>query len=456
MDVLELFCVVPVFALQPDSQLKLDSNIGQLMRHEDYRSRHLVLEVGTTGIAGDRCRKFLPSDSLSNGQRQRLLQMPESGNGRRDPFAGLKETAAQVLSESNIDPANTLAAARALHEYLRYSGQYLYSLEWQPRTQNTDPLEDFVTTHRAGHCEYFAGALVMMLRSQGIPARMAIGFKGGEWNAVGGYYQVQQLHAHAWVEAHIDGEQIPPGSFGNSEPPPGAAWLVLDPTVSSAESDAAHQRVGLWARLRQSVDYARVLWSNYVVGLNSKRQQQGIYEPLQTAARSAFDAVFSREVWRQRGRSIARSPLGAFWEWYRRHWFSWRGGMVAAGASAVLVAAYFLLRRLAAATVRWRHAWSRRRHNEPAPLEMYRRLEAALARQGFQRLPAQTAHEFAIAVGGHLAESVELNRVSHLPRRIVEFFYSVRFGRRTLDNHELEALEHALGELERTLGRKPR
>jgi hypothetical protein len=49
-----------------------------------------------------------------------------------------------------------------------------------------------------------------------------------------------------------------------------------------------------------------------------------------------------------------------------------------------------------------------------------------------------------------------LNRVSHLPRRIVEFFYSVRFGRRTLDNHELEALEHALGELERTLGRKPR
>ncbi len=456
MDVSELFCVVPVFALQPDSQLKLDSNIGQLMRHEEYRARHLAFEVGTTGIVGDRCRKFVPSESLTSSQRERLLQMPEADNDGRDPFAGLKETATQVLSERNIEPANALAAARALHEYLRHSGQYTYSLEWQPRTRNMDPLEDFVTAHCAGHCEYFAGALVMMLRSQGIPARMAIGFKGGEWNAVGGYYQVQQLHAHAWVEAHIDGEHIAPGSFSDADPLPSAGWLVLDPTVSSAESDAANQRAGLWARLRQSVDYARVLWSNYVVGLNSKRQQQGIYDPIQATARSAFDAVFSRDAWRQRGKSIARSPLGAFWEWYRRHWFSWRGGMVAAGASAMLVAVYFALRRMSAAAARWRRAWSQRHRNEPPPLEMYRRLEAALARRGFQRPPGQTSHEFAVAVGGHLAESVELNRVSHLPRRIVEFFYRVRFGRRTLDNHELEALEHALGELERTLGRKPR
>ncbi len=228
MDVSELFCVVPVFALQPDAQLKLDSSVGQLMRHEDYRSRHLVLEVGTTGIVDDRCRKFLPSSTLTSGERDRLLQMPEADVDGRDSFAGLKETAAQVLSERNIDPANTLAAARALHDYLRYSGEYTYSLEWQPRTQNMDPLEDFVTAHRAGHCEYFAGALAMMLRSQGIPARIAIGFKGGEWNAVGGYYQVQQLHAHAWVEAHIDARKslpIPLAMTISRRTPPGWCWI---------------------------------------------------------------------------------------------------------------------------------------------------------------------------------------------------------------------------------------
>jgi hypothetical protein len=87
---------------------------------------------------------------------------------------------------------------------------------------------------------------------------------------------------------------------------------------------------------------------------------------------------------------------------------------------------------------------------------MYRRLEAALARQGLQRHSAQTAYEFAVAAGGHLAESIELNRLSHLPRRVVESFYRVRFGRRTLDNQELDAVEHALRELERAQPRKPR
>jgi hypothetical protein len=87
-------------------------------------------------------------------------------------------------------------------------------------------------------------------------------------------------------------------------------------------------------------------------------------------------------------------------------------------------------------------------------LEIYRRLETALARKGFQRPAGQTAHEFAILAGGHLAESIELNRVSHLPRRIVEAFYRVRFGGRTLDNREAESVELALRELELALGRR--
>jgi hypothetical protein len=87
---------------------------------------------------------------------------------------------------------------------------------------------------------------------------------------------------------------------------------------------------------------------------------------------------------------------------------------------------------------------------------MYRRLEAALARAGMVRYPAQTAHEYAVAAGGELAERVEYRRVAHLPRRIVESFYRVRFGSRTLDSQEAKAVEQALGELEATLGRPVR
>jgi transglutaminase-like putative cysteine protease len=449
----DLFCVLPVFGLRKEPLLRVYGPTGQLVRHEEFEGQPMEFEVGTTGIFHGRLRKFTPAESLTNRASRRYLQMPPGSDDRPEPLGGLKETAATVLRDKGIDPADRLAAALALQDYLRNSGDYVYSLEAQQRDSYVDPLEDFVTTHRAGHCEYFAGALVMMLRSQGIPARMAIGFKGGEWNAVGGYYQVQQLHAHAWVEAHLQRDQAPPNALSIEDEPSEAVWLTLDPTAST--TDEAN-RAGIWSRVRQSIDYARVLWSNYVVGLNHKRQQQGIYEPIQAAARAGMDSMFSGEAWRERGRAIARSPLGTFWEWYRKHWFSWRGGIVAAGASALLVIGYFTARWL----TRWTLVWRRRRgaagRFEPPPLEMYRRLEAALARQGLERQSAQTAYEFAVAAGGHLAESIELNGLAHLPRRVVESFYRVRFGRRALDNQELDAVEHALRELERAQPRKPR
>jgi len=91
---------------------------------------------------------------------------------------------------------------------------------------------------------------------------------------------------------------------------------------------------------------------------------------------------------------------------------------------------------------------------EAAPvLEMYRRLEAALAELGLNRQPAQTAREFALAAGGELAERLEHRRLAALPGRVVSAFYQVRFGGRTLDRPEAEAVEHALAELELALGR---
>jgi hypothetical protein len=454
MDVSELFCVVPFFALSQDARLRVNASGEQLVRQDDCRSQRMEFEIGTTGIVGDRPRKIIPCEwpLRLRQSRRRLLQMPEADSAENDPLFGLRETAARVLREKGVDPGDRVATARALHDYLKFSGNYAYSLEGVERDPDLDPLEDFVTTHRSGHCEYFAGALTMMLRSQGIPARVAIGYKGGEWNPVGMYYQVQQLHAHAWVEVYLDQEDFPPEAFkdGDDGLPPGA-WLVLDPTVSVEDTSGGPQDVGLWVRMRQYFDYAQVLWANYVVGLNSKRQQQGIYGPLAAGAQAAFDNAFGREVWRARMRAVAASPLGTFWEWYRRHWFSWRGGLVAAGASLVLVFGYFGVRQLLSLVGRLVRG-ARAARGAPT-LEIYRRLEAALARQGLIRHPAQTAYEFATSAGGHLAESIEHHRVSHLPRRIVESFYRVRFGHRPLDNLEAVAVEQALADLESALRR---
>ncbi len=191
-----------------------------------------------------------------------------------------------------------------------------------------------------------------------------------------------------------------------------------------------------------------MLWINYVASLNAKRQHQGIYEPLAAGVEAGVAHLTSVQVWQARLEALDNSRLGRFWYWYRRHWFSWRGGLVAAGFSLSLVAVFLVAQRGAGAWLRRRRRGSSRRTADPPVLEMYRRLEAALNRLGLERLPSQTAQEFALVAGGELAERIEYRRIAHLPRRVVQAFHQVRFGGHPLDNQETEAVEHALHELE--------
>ncbi len=389
LDVAEVFHVAPAVAIdEPDSRLRLDPYSGQLFRSDELRSRQVEFDIGTTGIRGDRQRVVLPCPELPRSSLFRRLLQPFANDLADNPFPALTALAAKILSDQGIDPrSDRIGAARALADYFHLSGEFFYSLDPQERDPELDPLEDFVSAHKGGHCEYFAGALVMMLRSQGIPARMVIGFKGGEWNEVGSYYQVQQLHAHSWVEAYLEQGQIPPDEFAG-ESLPSAAWLVLDPTEGTQEGSSGTGS-GLIARARQLIDYGRVLWINYVASLNAKRQRQGVYEPLVAGVEAAVDHLTSVQVWQDRLRTLEESRLAKFWFWYRRHWFSWRGGLVAVTFSLFLFSAVVGLR----ATWRWlsRRGWiARRKAGERAPvLEMYRRLETALERLGMSRQPAR-------------------------------------------------------------------
>ena len=74
---------------------------------------------------------------------------------------------------------------------------------WTSIDPNLDPVEDFLVNRKEGHCEYFASALALLLRSIDIPARMVNGFKGGDWNELTQTMNVRQKHAHSWVEAYV-------------------------------------------------------------------------------------------------------------------------------------------------------------------------------------------------------------------------------------------------------------
>ena len=116
-------------------------------------------------------------------------------------------------------PAAADKIAHALTNYLANSGEYVYTLELRREDPAVDPAVDFLCNLKEGHCERFATGLALMLRTQGIPARLVKGFHGLELTG-DGQYLVRQRHAHSWVEALV------PRAGGGRE----LDWLLLDPS----------------------------------------------------------------------------------------------------------------------------------------------------------------------------------------------------------------------------------
>jgi transglutaminase-like putative cysteine protease len=150
--------------------------------------------------------------------------------------------AARVASEADA-AGDARRTADAIQQFL--TTDYEYSLDFLGHSGD-EPLEDFLFRYKAGHCEYFASAMVVMLRAEGVPARLATGFLGGEFNPIEGYYIVRQLNAHAWVEAYIDG-----------------AWRIYDPTPAAGRPGGP--RDGLGNLLTQAWDYLEFRWDRYVL-----------------------------------------------------------------------------------------------------------------------------------------------------------------------------------------------
>ncbi|MBF0317250.1 MAG: DUF3488 domain-containing transglutaminase family protein [Nitrospirae bacterium] len=172
------------------------------------------------------------------------------------------------LSPDIIALAKTLTAgmgkkqaAEALVGYLR-DGQYKYSTEKLP--QSSTPLVDFLFKQKYGNCEYFASALAVMLRASGISANVVGGYKGGIYNAVGGYYIVLQKNAHVWVEAYIKD----------------TGWVRLDATPSASLESTANDKK-MFMKLRLVFDSINYLWNSLVINYNLDKQLslfQNIYQ----------------------------------------------------------------------------------------------------------------------------------------------------------------------------------
>jgi hypothetical protein len=313
--------------------------------------------------------------------------------------------------------------------------------------------------NRQGHCEYFASALVLMLRSVGIPARMVVGFKGADWNPLSGYYHVRQLHAHTWVEVYLRPDQIPSGTFPQRQRtgPSGVpaewehgAWLRLDPTPGVGGQELLTSANEM-PSFRQMLDYADYLWSTYVLSMDRRRQHERIFNPVKKGSEGFVAWFFDRRMWRKTFQNLGKILRGERID-DGGIWFHWRAGLLTVVALLLALGLY----RLTSWAVRRLLHLDQRQSVEAdetglAQAEFYRRLETLLARQQLVRGATQTQREFAHQAAEHLASQSQTRLLASLPGRITDAYYQVRFGRLPLDNHEALAVEHALEELSASL-----
>jgi transglutaminase-like putative cysteine protease len=134
--------------------------------------------------------------------RDKYLQMPEEFSPKVSELA--------VLITADYD--NPYDRAAVITRFLRDNIEYTNALPEPPR--NMDPLEWMLFENKQAFCVYYSTAEVLMLRSLGIPARLAVGFAQGQ--KVGDEYLVRKLDAHAWPEVYF----------------PGIGWIEFEPTGS--------------------------------------------------------------------------------------------------------------------------------------------------------------------------------------------------------------------------------
>jgi transglutaminase-like putative cysteine protease len=261
--------------------------------------------------------------------------------------------------------SGSAAKAQALENRLR-SG-YSYSLAAAHGRQDVG---GFLFDSKAGNCEYFATAMCLLLRHLGIPSRLAVGFLSDEWNAYGKFFDVRQSDAHAWVEAYL----------------PNRGWTTFDPTpadLSLGGADSFLTRI--WGGLAQTFEALQFRWYRYVVGYDTFTQRNFFYTLLLKI-----------------GASIVPLLIGAV--------------LIAAAAALLLV----------------KKPWRRiraRRGRRGASDDFFGVILPRLARAGFPRRPAQTAAEYAEAVG---RDHPELQPLSGLAAR----HYEARYAGRPLSSAE--------------------
>ncbi len=343
--------------------------------------------------------------AYSTDDVSRFLQLPADLDPR------IATLAAQITGNNS----NRYDKARSLESYLQ--NNFGYTLE--QKASGEQPVADFLFNVREGHCEYFSSAMVLLLRTQGIAARVVNGFQQGDFNETAGVYVVKQKDAHSWVEVYFPRDRV---------------WITFDPTPFAGRADYSLSG-GLLGSVSRYLDALETFWIQYFVAFDNHEQRS-----LFRSMRDGFND-FQNSISIQAEDFQAR--LSEWWSEIRGdRGFEARvsaikyGIAYVVGLLVVIFASTWIYRKLNFRELARRVvAWFRRRRTKGI-VEFYDRMTAILARQGFSREPWQTPLEFAVAVG---RPEVGI---------ITDRYNRVRFGGADLSSTESEEIEQLIDAIE--------
>jgi transglutaminase-like putative cysteine protease len=315
------------------------------------------------------------------------LQLPEQGDPRSRAWAA--ELQAQY-------PQSDELVAALLQHFNREP--YVYTLRPQPL--GADSIDDFLFNTRRGFCAHYAGAMTFVLRAAGIPARVVVGYQGGELNPNGNYIQVRQFDAHAWVEYWQ----------------PGQGWRSVDPTFQVAPeriergleealseedgflddqpfSPLRYRELAWLNQLRMSWESLNYGWQRWVLGYQGEQQMK-----------------------------LLQSWLGSL-DWQRLAL-----GLVGTGALLLGLLALWLLKPL--------------QQRADPQRQAFRKFERLLAGHAVRREPGEGARSFALRAARQLPEQAA--QIEAFARCFEQQRYAGEPASRA-------ALLHALSDLRRAL-----
>ncbi|MGV8961680.1 MAG: transglutaminaseTgpA domain-containing protein [Stenotrophomonas sp.] len=191
--------------------------------------------------------------------RRQTLQLPPGFNPRTQALG--RQWRQEAGADDNAIVQRALAWIRA---------EFAYTLDTPLPGRNG--VDEFLFEYKAGFCEHFSSAFVVLMRNAGIPARVVTGYAGGQRNRFGDYWVVRRMDAHAWTEVWL----------------PGRGWVRVDPTAAVAPEriyDTLEDRLGQgdgaagfelgdrWRRMAEMGDWLRRGWNDLVLSFDANRQQ---------------------------------------------------------------------------------------------------------------------------------------------------------------------------------------